>query len=199
MRFQLLDAEHTREIEVDIRDLVIAGMTGRDDVAVQAHIDELAALGVRPPSRIPIYYRVSATLLTTEDRIQVLGPDTSGEVEAVLIGTPDRILVGVGSDHTDRKVEERSVALSKQMCPKPMSRKVWRYADVAGVWDALELACDRVDHGLRVAYQRATLGAIRRPEEVIAGCFDGARELPAGVAMFLGTVSTLDQIAGAER
>ena len=47
--------------------------------------------------------------------------ESSGEVEFVLIGWQGRTFVGLGSDHTDRKVESYSVTVSKQMCDKPMA------------------------------------------------------------------------------
>jgi hypothetical protein len=40
--------------------LVIAGWTGRDEVALKKHIRELEEIGVRPPKTTPIFYRVSA-------------------------------------------------------------------------------------------------------------------------------------------
>ena len=198
MRFQLHEGEQTRDIELAFDEMIIAGMTGRDTAAVQAHIDELAELDIAPPSTIPIYYRASASLLTTAERIQVIGPDSSGEVEAMLLGTPEGMLVAVGSDHTDRRVEAYSIAVSKQMCAKPLSRDLWRYADVADGWDDIELICDRIVDGERHPYQRGTLGVIRKPEDLIAGYFDGARELPSGIAMFTGTIATLGEIAGAD-
>ena len=61
--------------EVTIRSLVIAGWTGRDEAALKKHIRELEELGVKPPKTTPIFYRVSANLLTTATEIQVSGPD----------------------------------------------------------------------------------------------------------------------------
>ena len=61
-------------------------------------------------------------MLTQADRIQVLGDDTSGEVEPVLVGAADRLWVTVGADHTDRKLESYGVAVSKQVCPKVIGR-----------------------------------------------------------------------------
>ena len=199
MQFRLHEGTGSRTIDVEIRELIIAGMTGRNVPAVKAHVDELAALGIAPPSTIPIYYRASASLLTTADAIQVIGPDSSGEVEAVLIGTADGMLVGVGSDHTDRRVEAYGIAVSKKMCAKPVSPDLWRYPDVAAAWDILELASDRVVGGRRLAYQRGTLATVRRPGDLIAGYFDGATELPPGFAMFTGTFATLGEITGADR
>ena len=66
--------------------LVIAGWTGRDVVALEHHIEELKAIGVQPPSKVPLYYRVAASLLTQSDAIEVVGDDTSGEAEPVLVG-----------------------------------------------------------------------------------------------------------------
>ncbi len=198
MQFQLHEGDRSRTIEVEIGELIIAGMTGRDVAAVQAHIDELAELDIKPPSTIPIYYRVSADLLTTGNRIQALGTSSSGEIEAVLIGCSEGMLVAVGSDHTDRAVEAYSIPVSKQMCAKPISRDVWRYADVAEVWDQLELASDRVENGERHPYQRGTLAKVRTPADLIAGYFDGATRLPPGFAMFTGTFTTIGDIVGAD-
>ena len=39
----------------------------------------------------------------------------------MLIGWQGRTFVGLGSDHTDRKVESYSVTVSKQMCDKPIA------------------------------------------------------------------------------
>jgi hypothetical protein len=149
MHFRLHDGEGTHSITLEFGELIIAGMTGRDVKAVQAHIDEPVEIGVPAPSIIPIYYLVSATLLTTANRFQVTGEDSSGEVEAVLLGTPEGMLVGVGSDHTDRKMETDSIAISKQVCPKSISRDLWQYADVVAGWDDIELVSDRIVDGVR--------------------------------------------------
>src|SRR5689334_3262761 len=96
-------------------ELVIAGWTGRDEAALKKHIKELEQLGVRPPKATPIFYRVSANLFTHATEIQVSGPDTSGEVEFVLIQTKNDLRVALGSDHTDRKAETIGESLSKQL------------------------------------------------------------------------------------
>ncbi|MFW6077286.1 MAG: DUF2848 family protein, partial [Hyphomicrobiales bacterium] len=166
MRFRVHEGGGVRDLDVSVREVIVAGMTGRDEAAVRHHISELAELGVEPPSTIPIYYRVSASLLTRDQRVQVVGSDTSGEVEAVLLGTEEGMLVAVGSDHTDRKAEADSIAISKQLCPKPISVDAWRYTDVAAQWDDIELVSDCVRAGLWAPYQRGNLGQIRRPEDL---------------------------------
>ena len=178
----------------DIEDLVIAGWTGRDVAALTHHIEELKAIGVQPPSSVPLYYRASAALLTQADTIQVLGEDSSGEVEPVLIGTPDRLWVTVGADHTDRKVESYGVAVSKQICQKPVGRTAWRFEDIEPHWDRLVLRSFVREAGKKVLYQEGPLANIRPPRELVAGWRNGDKRLPAGVAMFCGTMAAIGGI-----
>ena len=83
----------TTPLTLPIDQAVIAGWTGRDPVARDKHIAELEAIGIARPASTPIYYRVSARRLTTEDSIEVSGGDSSGEVEFVLIGWQGRIFL----------------------------------------------------------------------------------------------------------
>ena len=126
-------------IDVPIRTAIIAGWTGRDQVALQKHIAELEALGVKPPASTPIFYRVAASRLTTAPVIEVTGESSSGEVEFVLLHHGGRLWVGIGSDHTDRDVETYNITVSKQMCEKPVSGEFWEISSVAEHWDSLVL------------------------------------------------------------
>ena len=94
-----------------VKQLVIAGWTGRDVNALEAHIRELEAIGVRRPKSTPIFYRASASLLTSDDSIEVVGEHSSGEVEVVVFALDDGAWIGVGSDHTDRKLETTQVRI----------------------------------------------------------------------------------------
>ena len=183
----------------DVDDLVIAGWTGRDVAALEHHIEELKAIGVQPPSKVPLYYRVAASLLTQVDAIDVLGDDTSGEAEPVLVGTPDRLWVTVGADHTDRKLESYGVAHSKQVCPKVIARTAWRFEDVEPHWDQIILRSFIEEGGKKVPYQEGLLGKIRAPRDLIAGWRNGDKRLPAGVAMFCGTVPAIGGIRSSSR
>ena len=187
------------KVAVDINDLVIAGWTGRDVAALNHHIEELKAIGVQPPSRVPLYYRVAAQMLTQADRIQVLGDDTSGEVEPVLVGAADRLWVTVGADHTDRKLESYGVAVSKQVCPKVLGRTAWRFEEVEPHWDRLLLRSFISEGGKKVPYQEGPLATIRAPRELIAGWRNGDKRLPAGTAMFCGTLPALGAIRPSSR
>jgi hypothetical protein len=164
-----------------VRELVIAGWTGRDEVALRRHIKELEEIGVKPPKTTPIFYRVAANLFTHADAIQVSGPDTSGEVEFVMIAAPDGLRVAVGSDHTDRKAETIGVSLSKQLCAKPVSAASWRYDEVRPHWENLTLRA-WADGAL---YQEGPVTAMRSPEELM----QKVGGLKPGMAMFCGTLA----------
>jgi hypothetical protein len=194
-----VDAQDTTTpLTLPIDRAIMAGWTGRDPVARDKHIAELEAIGIARPATTPIYYPVAARRLTTDDSIEVSGGDTSGEVEFVLIGWQDRIFVGVGSDHTDRKVETYSVTVSKQMCDKPMASVLWEYEDVAGHWDRLILRSHAWIDGKRVLYQEGTLDSMLPVKELIQRGF-GDAGLPDGCAMFGGTFAAKGGIRPADR
>ena len=157
LTFTVQDNGAGTPLTLPIDQAVIAGWTGRDPVARDKHIAELEAIGIAPPASTPIYYRVSARRITITDSIEVCGPDSSGEVEFVLIGWQGRIFVGLGSDHTDRKVEAYSVTVSKQMCDKVMAPDLWELEDVIGHWDRMILRAWAWIGGERVLYQEGTL------------------------------------------
>lgn len=181
-----------------VRHLVIAGWTGRDAAAVEKHIHELEAIGVKRPRSTPIFYRVAASLLTTDATIEVLGNQSSGEAECVAYSLEDGIWIGLGSDHTDRAAEALGVSLSKQMCAKPVSREIWRRDDVAPHWDELVLRSYIGVGENRRLYQEGFLSAIKPLHELFK-LYGEDEHLPAGTAMFCGTVPVLGAIAPAER
>ena len=173
-----------------VTELIIAGWTGRDEAALRKHIQELEQIGVKPPKTTPIFYRVSANLFCHSQEIQVSGPDTSGEVEFVLIKVKDDLRVAVGSDHTDRKAETIGVTLSKQLCAKPVSRESWGYDEVKGHWERLVLRA-WADGTL---YQEGPVSAMRSPEDLM-----GRYPLKPGHAMFCGTLAAKGGIRPATR
>ena len=188
----------TTPLTLAIDQAVIAGWTGRDPVARDKHIAELEAIGIARPATTPIYYRVSARRLTTEDSIEVCGNDSSGEVEFVLIGWQGRIFVGLGSDHTDRKVETYSVTVSKQMCDKPIAPVLWELEEVIDHWDRMILRAYAWIKGKRELYQQGTLDAMLPVSELIARGFEGGK-FPDGCAMFGGTFAAIGGIHPADR
>lgn len=166
--------------------LIVAGYTARDQAAVRAHIDELAAIGVEPPPSVPMYYPLDAALLTTAPTIGVRGERTSGEVEPIVVWHAGRQYLGLGSDHTDRQMETESVAGSKAAAPKPIGATVVPLDEVIARWDEIELSC-RVDGR---PYQRGRLVTMLTPRELITGLTQHEAEPEDGV-MFCGTLPLL--------
>jgi Protein of unknown function (DUF2848) len=173
---------------VEANRLVIAGWTGRDRSALEKHIAELEALGVKRPASVPIFYRASTARLTTDDSIEVLGEASSGEAEFVLLRHGERLWVGAGSDHTDREVEKYSVSVSKEMCDKPIAPELWDYEDVAPHWDKLILRAHIAENGGRVLYQEGPVTAMLDPKSLIEK-FAGKNGLEEGALMFCGTLA----------
>lgn len=174
-------------VAVQVRHLVVAGWTGRDDAAVRHHIDELAAIGVAPPSTVPLYYRCAPALLTMADHVQVLGDGSSGEAEPLFIIAGGRRYLGLGSDHTDRQLEAVSVAASKQICAKPVAATLWDWDEVADHLDQIEITSDIHEGGEWVPYQSGTLAAIRPLQSLIEGAGLDALAADGAVAMLCGT------------
>ena len=173
--------------------LVVAGWTGRDEAAVRHHIDELAALGVPAPSKIPLFYATSPALLTAATEIDALGAETSGEAEPLIVRSGGTVWLGLASDHTDRGLEAHSVAHSKQICPKPAAETLWRLDSVADP-DALTLR-SWIDEGAGwTLYQSGALAEIRPLAELIAGAGLGEDE-----AMLCGTLPAIGGVRPAAR
>jgi len=177
-----------------VKQLVIAGWTGRDVNALEAHIRELEVLGVQRPKSTPIFYRAAASLLTIADSIEVVGTHSSGEVEFVLFALDDAVWVGVGSDHTDRKLETISVSLSKQVCAKPVGPLLWRLDDVVSHWDRLLLRSYVTIAAQSRIYQEGPVATMRAPAELIR-LYRGGSSLAPGTAMFCGTLAVRGMVA----
>ena len=188
---RLHDIDGARPALITVRALTMAGWSGRDATAVQAHIGELAEIGVKPPATTPIAYRVAAARLTTAARIEVVGDGTSGEAEFVLLRHEDRLWVGAGSDHTDRALEEHGITWSKQVCDKPICPDFWPLAEVAGHWDRLHLTAEADG----TPYQAATLASLLPPDALLKKL--GALE--EGDVLFGGTVPVIGGVRPAVR
>ena len=173
-----------------VGELIIAGWTGRNREAMEAHIAELEAIGIARPKAVPTFYRVAASLLTTAAEIQVSGPHSSGEAETAILNLGGRHFVAVGSDHTDRQAETVGVSLSKQMCAKPVGPAVWPFDEVAGHWDELVLRSWVEEDGGRSLYQEGAVSAMCPPAE-LQNLYGG---LPEGAAMFGGTLAVHGEI-----
>jgi hypothetical protein len=186
-------------LSLNVQTFVIAGWTGRDHDAMEKHIAELEALGVKRPASTPIFYRASASRLTQSPRIDVPGTSSSGEVEFFLLRHKGDLFVGVGSDHTDREVETYNVTVSKQMCEKPVATVLWPYAEVADHWDRLTLRSWIDADGKAAIYQEGPV-ATMLPARVLLekySALDGS--FTDDTLMFCGTLGAIGGIRYAPR
>jgi hypothetical protein len=169
---------------IRIQTVIVAGWTGRHQRALEQHLAELEEMGVARPSRAPIFYRVSASRLTTASEIESTTA-SSGEVEAILLRHEGKLWVGAGSDHTDRDLESYSVAASKQLCDKPMASELWPFDEVLPHWDRLILRSWISESGTEAVYQEGHLEELLGAEKLV-GLADPP--LTQGTLMFCGTV-----------
>jgi hypothetical protein len=193
LSFQIDADSGATTVDTDIHTLIVAGWAGRDAAAIEHHIEELEAIGIPRPSAVPLYYRIAANQVTQDETVQVVGEGSSGEIETFVFAVGGELYVGIASDHTDRKLETHSVALSKQLCAKPVGRTAWRMSDVAEYWDELVIRAHIEEGGRSVLYQEGTLASLRTPGELIAG-FTGGAPLPDGAGMTCGTVGAIGGI-----
>ena len=181
-----------KPVDCSFEQLVVAGWTGRNKDAVNHHIEELALLGISPPSAAPLYYRVSNDLLTQASSIQVVGSGSSGEVEPLIIRQKDQWFLGLASDHTDRELEAHSVAASKQACAKPVAHHVWELDSVIDHLDDIQLRCSIVENKERVLYQSGSLASILPLKTLI-----NEINLKEYAAMLCGTLPAIGSVRAA--
>ena len=170
--------------------LVVIGYAGRDRAAVEAHIDELAELGVPRPVSIPLFMVFPPWLITQAPSISVAGAASSGEAELVVVVDGHETFVTVGSDHTDRDLEAVDIFASKGVCPKPVASSGWTADAVDGRWNDLRLR-SRIDGG--ALYQDGSVAANLAPLDLVAE-IPWARPRPRCFAAFTGTVPVIGGI-----
>jgi hypothetical protein len=200
LEFEFRQQSRIQNRKVNINQVVIAGWTGRDNESVQHHIDELKAVGIPAPSATPMFYRVSAELLTQKPEMQVLGPASSGEVEPVLFAAEDGIWLTVGSDHTDRDIERAGIALAKQLCSKPIAQTAWRWDEVRASADTMLIKSWISEQGERVQYQQGSLDQILPLDTLLEQLHaQTGMGMEPGTLMFCGTVPAIGGIRPSNR
>ncbi|MEW9922411.1 DUF2848 domain-containing protein [Marimonas sp. MJW-29] len=194
------DRRDERPLTFTPKRFIVAGWTGRDKAAMEHHMAELEALGIKRPATTPVFYRNSVTRLTTTNLLQTPGDGSSGEVEFVLFNIDGTLWVGTGSDHTDRKVEAYNITVSKQMCDKPVCNRLWPLDPLRDRWDSLEIASRAVIDGETVTYQKGTVAAMLSPWDLIAAfeAETGTKFAPGDVMMG-GTLPAIGGVRPASR
>lgn len=193
LAFQVDGATLTVEPEA----VIVAGFTGRDRAAVEAHLAELEALGVPVPASAPTFYPAPPGSVVQAPAVAVTGAQTSGEAEAVVVVDGDRAWLTLGSDHTDRAAEAVDIALSKLVCPKPVAAGAWPMDEVAGHLDRLEVASWIDEDGARILYQQGRLGELVGPAELIEAAPFARR--PDRFVMFTGTFAAVGGVRPSPR
>ena len=197
--FQLVTARDAATLRFPVRRLLCAGFSGRSQDAVQAHVRELAELGMPAPDTTPIFFNLSHYLVTVATGISVLDRATSGEVEFVLLFLNGGVYVTCGSDHTHREFERHSIAASKQMHSKVLAPMLWNVSEVEAHWDRMVLRSWATIDGVRRLYQEGTLGDIMEPGALVAEAerrFGTLRE--DGTVFMSGTLPTMGGLVYAD-
>ena len=160
-----------------------------DADAAVAHQNEVADVGVRIAFDIPAprIYPMAVSSITTDAEIGVHHGRTSGEVELVIVVDEGEVFLGLGSDHTDRDLEQLSIIWAKQYAPSVLGREVWRWSDVEPVWDRLVLESS-VDGR---PYQSSPASVFRRPDDLLKVLADRIGDLPGTFLVYCGTYTTI--------
>lgn len=198
LQMAVVSQDGRQDIEIEVKNLIIAGWAGRNKEAMEEHIKELEELGVARPASTPTYYRVAAARLTTAPVIEDTGTAGSGEVESVIFAHQGKLYVGLASDHTEREVETYGVTVSKQMCDKPVASTVWPFDEVKDHWDEMILRSFATIDGERVLYQEGSISGLLAPLDLIAGYTNNGK-LADGTAMLGGTMPAIGGIRTATR
>jgi len=180
--------EGSKERSFTVKKVLCAGFAGRNREKVYEHINELAEMGVPEPKAIPTIYRVGVKTLTNEKSLEVQGDNTSGEVEFVALFDEDRILITVGSDHTDRDLETLNIEKAKQINEKILPLVFWPFDEMKDHWDSIILRAWINENGKRALYQEGTLESILPLETLRETVARRTGEELDGTVLFSGTI-----------
>ena len=184
--------ESSKPLTVNFSRMINAGYVGRDQEVVRKYIAELEAKGIPGPKSTPVLFPVNPRALVIDEDIEVYGTQTAGEVEYVLlIQDAQTIYVGMGSDHTDRLLEETDIPRSKQICPNVMCPTVWPLAEVEPHWDELTFDSQVVKKGETIANQDGRLATILNPAALMEFTRSKVGDNLNGTLIFSGTVGTI--------
>lgn len=166
------------------------GYCSRDQKGALAHIEELKAIGVPAPSKIPIIFWFEPSRVITDEILYVVGNKTSGEVEFFF--TRDKqgeAYITVASDHTDRELETSSIPKAKQVCSKVIAEECWKLEEIRDHWDDIIISSTiQSEPGAQEElYQKGPLGEIIEPEKLEKIILEDCPIAGARIAYFSGT------------
>ncbi len=191
----IIEGTRPQKLAFDVKKMINAGLSNRDQAGVRRHLDEAAKEGIKYIfEQTPAYLPKVKDRITTGDIIEVLpNSKSSGEAEpVVLVSDNNEIYIAVGSDHSDRELEKYDMILSKHIYPNVMSKRVWRFADVKGHWDDIILRGWVIDaDGKRQLYQENKVGEFMGVEQFLDEVRKYFQIDLNGLVMFMGTFPTL--------
>ena len=178
-----------REIRKSVGQVLLGGLANRSREEVDRHLRELRSYGISTHAKIPMVMRVGVGLLTTDSRIEVQGEKTVGEVEYVFFLHGERLIVTVGSDHSDIELEKFSAKRAKQIAPKVLCPAAWYYDELEDHWDRLVLRSWIRKGGKKVLYQEGALAVLLPLKELLALMRQRSGKPLSDAVMFSGTIT----------
>ncbi len=185
----LEEKDGERPVRFKVNTLGIAMFCDRDPDVAALQAEQKEAKWERICETFPSFCKISRYLLTTDDRVEVQGNRTCGEVEVVALAQGNDLFIGIGSDHCDRAIEPVYYYKPKQMCPHALGPRVWRYEEIADHWDELEMISFVRVQGREVAFQKGSLSTLLKVPDLI----DRSGFSSDGLALYCGTVKFLDE------
>lgn len=193
MKFAVQGLYETSFIDCEVEHLYITGYSGRDEKSTARHIEELEKnLGIKPPAKIPTIFECSRRILTSSEEIDVFGSQNSGEAEYVMVLKSGKIYIGLGSDHTDRKLESYDICRAKEIMPKVISPVLWDYEEIKEHFDEIQLVSFQKKDGEKFIYQEGTLEEILPPKRILQELVERIGEIGDSV-VFSGTIPLKDK------
>lgn len=189
-----LPSVETEALLAEVSTAVVAGFTASDREASRAHLLELSRVGIEVPDEVPAFYDVPSSLVRVTTSLQTSSHESSGEVEPVLLVVDGEWWLTVGSDHTLRDVERRSIPDSKRACAKPVAGRAWRYADALARLDSIRLVSRVRSSDGWVEYQRSPIDLLMSAETIVEN-WQSANSIETfdNAVFFLGTVPLLSE------
>lgn len=186
----------TEAIDLKWDHCVAIGYAGRDQESVMAHVEELRAIGVPAPEKIPSMYWVEPNRVSSDTLLWVIGDGCSGEVEFFMAKDQhgDSYMT-IASDHTDRALETVSVSKAKQCCSKIVADTFWSVADIREHWDSIILRSwvKSSDDTAERPYQEGSLAKLLLPEKLLELAIEDA-PASGSLSFFSGTIPLLGEI-----
>jgi hypothetical protein len=190
LNLTVVGRDDQQNLVFDVKRMYNLAFTLRNMALMQQHVDEIVKTGIPQLSvdRPPAIYPVSGWAITTASDVTVQRERTSGEVEIAILKDGSSILVGVGSDHTDRALEALDILWSKQVCPNVLAPTVWPWDDVKDHWDAVFIQSEAEENGEWTLYQQASAADFWTPDEMLASLAGRVKLLEGGLIVLSGTV-----------